>query len=158
MMRFLTGFLRHTAILLFIHWTKEPDFLVLLDLLVFSRDSYFSLILIAPSAASWSRAKHANSTVQPTRTRAHPLGSPDNSAANRQAAQDSNNWFTVAAWFAEQAASRRVPFLFLSPEDLGGDSSHGPASPWSLVEFRCLKGINDVWRGAAFMCRFANTE
>ena len=87
-----------------------------------------------------------------------PLGSPDNSAANRQAAQDSDNWFTVAAWFAEQAASRRVPFLFLSPEDFGGNRSHGPASPWSLVEFRCLNGINDVWRGAAFMCRFANTE
>ena len=66
--------------------------------------------------------------------------------------------FTVAAWFAEQAASRRVPFLFLSPEDFGGNSSHGPASPWSLVEFRCLNGINDVWRGAPFMCRFANTE
>ena len=88
----------------------------------------------------------------------HPLGSPDNSTASRQAAQDSNNWFTVAAWFAGQAASRRVPFLFLSPEDFGGNRSHGPASPWSLVEFRCLNSINDVWRGAAFMCRFANTE
>ena len=35
---------------------------------------------------------------------------------------------------------------------------HGPASPWSLVEFQCLNGINELWRGAAFMCRFANTE
>ena len=58
----------------------------------------------------------------------------------------------------EQAALQCVPFLFLCPEDVGGHGQHGPASPWSLVEFQRLSGFNDVWRGAAFMCRFAEME
>ena len=37
-------------------------------------------------------------------------------------------------------------------------SQHGPASPWSLVEFQRLSGFSDLWRRAAFMCRFADME
>ena len=134
------------------------DFLVLLDLLDFLCKKFFSLLLLAPSAASWSRARHANSAVRHVRSRAHPLGCPDLSPRDRQYTQDSNNNFIVAAWFVEQAALERVPFLFLCPEDFGGHSQHGPASPWSLVEFQRVSGLNDVWQGAAFMCRFAHTE
>ena len=134
------------------------DFLVLLDLLDFLCNKFFSLLLLAPSAASWSRARHANSAVRHVRSRAHPLGCPDLLPRDRQYTQDSNNNFIVAAWFVEQAALHRVPFLFLCPEDFGGHSQHGPASPWSLVEFQRVSGLNDVWRGAAFMCRFAHTE
>ena len=115
-------------------------------------------MLLVPSAASWSRARHATSAARLLRSRAHPLGCPDLSAKDRPTTQDSNNTYLVAAWFADQAALQRVPFLFLCPEDFGGHSQHGPASPWSLVEFQRLSGFNDVWRGAAFMCRFAQME
>ena len=87
-----------------------------------------------------------------------PLGCSELSAKDRQATQDSNNSFLVTSWFAEQAALQRVHFLFLCPEDFGGHSQHGPASPWSLVEFQRVSGFNDIWRGAAFMCRFADME
>ena len=87
-----------------------------------------------------------------TRSRAHPLGCPDLSAKDRQSTQNSNNSFV------EQAALQCVPFLFLCPEDFGGHSQHGPVSPWSLVEFQCLSGFNDTWRGAAFVWRFADME
>ena len=136
----------------------DTDFLVLLDLLDFVRHKFFSFLLLAPSAASWSRARHANSATRCLRSRSHPLGCSELSAKERQTTQDSNNSFLVTSWFAEQAALQRVHFLFICPEDFGGHSQHGPASPWSLVEFQRLSGFNDIWRGAAFMCRFADME
>ena len=90
----------------------DPDFLVLLDLLDFIRNKFFFLSLSAPSAASWFRARHANSAVRCVRSRAYPLGCTDLSAKDRQITQDSKNNFLVVAWFAEQAASQRVPSCF----------------------------------------------
>ena len=134
----------------------DTDFLVLLDLLDFVRHKFSSFLLLAPSAASWSRARHVNSATRCLRSRSHPLGCSELSAKDRQTTQYSNNSFLVTSWFAEQAALQRVHFLFLCPEDFGGHSQHWPASPWSLVEFQRLSGFNDIWRGAAFMCRFAD--
>ena len=97
----------------------DAHFFILLDLLDFVRYKFFPLILLAPSAASWCRARHANSVAR------HPLGCPNHSAKERQTTQDSNNSFLVAAWFVEQTALQCVPFLFLCCEDFGGHSQHG---------------------------------
>ena len=44
------------------------------------------------------------------------------------------------------------------PEDFGGHRVAGLACPWDMEEFRCLQGVNETVRGAAFRCRFASAD
>ena len=81
--------------------------------------------------------------------RQHPLPGHDTRTLQHDMYDHDNN-FLVAAWFVEQAALQRVPFLFLCPEDFRLHSQYGPASPWSLLEFQRFSGCNDC------MCRFAD--
>ena len=51
------------------------DFLAVLDLLDLVRQGFFDMILIVPSASTWSRARHSRLAGQhPLRSRSSPLG------------------------------------------------------------------------------------
>ena len=72
-----------------------------------------------------------------------------------------NRCMEIAVWFAEQSllcVARPVAMLFIFTEDLGGNHRDGPASPWTLQELRQLQGVSDARRGAAFLCRLAESE
>ena len=127
----------------FYPFDKEPDFWYCWTCWFF----YFSLVVIVPPAASSSRAKHANSTVPPVRS---PTDKSHKTPTTRSQSQRGLQ--------ARPLSSQCFPFAFLCPEDFGGLGFHGPASPWSLAELQRLNGINEVWRGAAFMCHFASTD
>ena len=128
----------------------DTDFLVLLDLLDFVRHKFFSFLLLAPTAASWSRARHANSATRCLRSRSHPLGCSELSTNHSRLQQQLSRHVVVCGTGRLAACS----FLIYLP----GRFRRPPASPWSLVEFQRLSGFNDIWRGAAFMCRFADME
>ena len=67
----------------------------------------------------------------------------------------------MSCWFLEHAAqcsSRFVYVLFVFPEDLGGDAEYGPSSLWDFLEVRAVDGMNDIQRGAAFLCHLAGSK
>ena len=73
----------------------------------------------------------------------------------------SNFSLEVSSWFAEQILTSPQPqtfFLLVFPEDFGGDSCTGPASPWSAREFTNLSDAVEAQRGAVYLCRFAGAE
>ena len=93
-------------------------------------------------AATWSRLRNSEVPGQlPLRSRQFPLGMTTLSSESRSKVRASNFSLDVASWFAEQILrSPQLPtfFLLVFPEDFGGDSRTGPASPWSAREFTDL--------------------
>ena len=48
--------------------------------------------------------------------------------------------------------------LFVFPEDQEIDAESGPSSLWDFLEVRAVDGMNDIQRGAAFLCQLAGSK
>ena len=118
--------------------------------------------MLVPPASTWSRLRHCEIPGQvPLRTRDSPAGRAGLSPVLQKKVYDSNRCLEIAVWFAEQSllcVARPVALLFIFPEDFDGHHRDGPASPRALQELRQLQGVSDARRGAAFLCRLADSE
>ena len=77
-----------------------------------------------------------------------PLSMSKVTAPNQQLAFDS--------WFLKEALTcptKKVGFILLFPEDLGGRLDSGPSSIWALHEFKSLEGLQGGLRGVAYLCQ-----
>ena len=148
--------------LVFFPLAYTNDLLLFLTLLDHIRSGFFGAVLLVPPAATWSRLRHCDIPGKvPLRTRLFPEGRAGLSPALQKKVHESNRCMEIAVWFAEQSllcVARPVAMLFIFPEDLGGHHRDGPASPWTLQELRQLQGVSDARRGAAFLCRLAESE
>ena len=103
---------------------------------------FFTAVFLSPPAATWSRLRNSQVPGQvPLRSRQCPLGMMSLSPESQSKVRASNFSLEVASWFAEQilrSPQLQTFFLMVFPEDFGGDSSTGPASPWSAREFTDL--------------------
>ena len=120
----------------------------------------FDLVCLLPSAATWSRVRHSESSGQPPlRTRAFPLGLSSLAPLALQKVRTDNLIIEAISCCAEQTLLSQKSKLFLMfPEDLGGHSQEGPTSIWALREFQSLHGINDACRGAGFPCQLGHAK
>ena len=138
-------------------FSDDRDLLDIMILLDQVRHGFFSSVY-----PTWSRSRNSAVPRQlPLRSRQCPLGLTALSPESRSKVRASNFSPEVAAWFAEQILrSPQLPtfFLLVFPEDFGGDSRTGPASPWSAREFTDLSDAVKAQRGAVYLCRFAGTD
>ena len=143
-------------------FSDDRDLLDIIILLDQVRHGFFTAVFISPPAATWSRLRNSQVPGQvPLRSRQFPLGITTLSPESRSKVRASNFSLEVSSWFAEQIL--RFPqlqtfFLLVFPEDFGGDSCTGPASPWSAREFTDLSDAVEAQRGAVYLCRFAGAE
>ena len=75
------------------------------------------------------------------------------SPESRSKVRASSFFQEVSSWFAEQLfRSPQSPtfFLLVFPEDIGGGSCAGSASPWSARELTDVADAVDAQRGAVF--------
>ena len=118
---------------------------------------FFCAVLLTPPATTWSRLWHCDNSR--TGTFAHSRFSCRTGFQKK--VNDANRCMEITAWFAEQSllcSARLVALLFVFPEIFGGHHRDGPASPWALQEWRQLQSVDDARRGAAFLCRLAESE
>ena len=120
------------------------------------RHGFFTAVLTSPPAATWSRLRNLQVPGQvPLRSRQCPLGLMSLSPESQSKVRASNFSLEVSSWFAEQILTS-PHFLLVFPEDFGGESCTGPASPWSAREFTDLSDAVEAQRGAVYLCRFAS--
>ena len=119
-------------------------------------------VLLTPPATTWSRLRHCDVPGRvPLRTRDYTAGQAGPPPALQKKVNDANRCMEITERFAEQSllcSTRRVALLFVISEDFGVHHRDGLASPWALQELRQLQGVNDARRGAAFLCRLADSE
>ena len=148
--------------LVFFLLENTNDLLLFFTLLDRTRSGFFGAILLVPPASTWSRLRHCEIPGQvPLRTRDSPAGRAGLSPVLQKKVYDANRCMEIAVWFADQSllcVARPVALLFIFPEDFGGHHRDGPASPWALQELRQLQSVSDARRGAAFLCRLAESE
>ena len=148
--------------LTYLDMSHTLDFFAIFSILDRLRSGYFAGVYMAPQASTWSRVRHSASPgQQPLRSRQHPLGFPELHPEAQQKTLRSNAESEVCCWFLDQAAHcspRLVYVLLVFPEDLGGDSESGPASLWDFLEVRAVDGVNDIQRGAAYLCQLAGSK
>ena len=141
---------------------ESHDVLVILDLLDRIRLGFFHSVFIIPPAASWSRARHADSAGQfPVRTRSQPFGVVHSTPETQARLQHENRSLDFIYWVAEQTLRCeviRVPLVLIFPEDFGGDKETGPSSLWCMQELRDLEGLHEARRGAGFLCQLAGAD
>ena len=143
-------------------FSDDRDLLDIMILLDQVRHGFFTAVFISPPAATWSRLRNSQVPGQvPLRSRQCPLGMMSLSPESQSKVRASNFSLEVSSWFAEQILTSPQPqtfFLLVFPEDFGGDSCTGPASPWSAREFTNLSDAVEAQRGAVYLCRFAGAE
>ena len=134
------------------------DFFAIFSSLDRLRSGSFAGVYIAPQASTWSRVRHSSVPGQPPlRSRQHPLGFQELHPEAQDKTLQANAESEVCCWFLAQAAhcpARYVYVLFVFPEDLGGNAESGPSSLWDFLEVR----VNDIQRGAAFLCQLAGSK
>ena len=123
---------------------------------------FLTAVFISPPAATWSRLRNSQVPGQvPLRSRQCPLWMMSLSPESQSKVRASNFSLEVYSWFAEQILTSpqlQTFFLLVFPEDFGGDSCTGPASPWSAREFTDLSDAVEAQRGAVYLCRLASAE
>ena len=143
-------------------FSDDRDLLGIMILLDQVRHGFFTAVFISPPAATWSRLRNSQVLGQvPLRSRQCPLGMMSLSPESQSKVRASNFSLEVSSWFAEQILTSpqlQTFFLLVFPEDFGGDSCTGPASPWSAREFTDLSDAVEAQRGAVYLCRFASAE
>ena len=144
-------------------FSDDRDLLDIMILLDQVRHGFFTAVFISPPAATWSRLRNSQVPCQvPLRSRQCPLGIMSLSPESQSKVRASNFSLEVSSWFAEQILTspqlQTFFLLVLFPEDFGGDSCTGPASPWSAREFTDLSDAVEAQRGAVYLCRFASAE
>ena len=136
-----------------IHFTFEEvctgaDVLTLLDLLDHVREGYFSCVFLSPPDDPTGQ--------QPMRTRSQPLGLDGLCPKATRIVSSTNQHAELTARFAQQAllcTAHRVATVLIIPEDLGGHTTTGLPSLWSMTEFQSLEGLDDAHRGAGCSCQ-----
>ena len=126
------------------------------------RSGYFAGVYMTSQASTWSRVRHSSSSGQrPLRSRQHPSGFPERHPEAREKTLHYHADSEVCCCFLEQTAQCSLRFvfvLFVFPEDLGSDAKSGPSSLWDFLEVRAVDGMNDIQRGAAFLCQLAGSK
>ena len=120
------------------------------------------MLVMAPSAATWSRLRNSTSPSQPPlRTRAYPHGVTSADVRALDQLKQANRELEAMVWCAEQALFCRSSYVSLNivfPDDLGSHSVTGPSSIWSILEFLQLEGVNDARRLAVYLSRLSGAD